>query len=225
MIIVFNHKCNFNQKEFLFYQENLKTISSSHQLVLCPSFLYLAICSLPNFLLGAQNVSSYDNGAYTGEISASQLKSMGVSYVLVGHSERRNYFNEDEGQLRQKIFQCLKNNITPIFCIGESMNEDAKEKIKQQLKIIEEMDEKERIIVAYEPIWAIGSGVIPTISQIEEVVLFIKQKLPKNKVIYGGSIHNENISNLKSSLLDGYLLGGLSLDQQKLQKFLNQLPY
>lgn len=223
MIIILNHKCHFNLEEFLDYQKRLESIVTPHQLVLCPSFLYLSVCSLPNFLLGAQNVSPYHCGAYTGEVSASQLKSMKVSYALVGHSERRNYFQEDEKQIKQKIVQCLENNITPVFCVGEANKEEARKKIGEQLEMIEDLEQKEKIVIAYEPVWAIGSGRVPTISEIEQIVLLIKKRFPNNPVIYGGSIHDENIYSLKSHLLDGYLLGGLSLNDQRLQRFLSQL--
>ncbi|MCI8347455.1 MAG: triosephosphate isomerase [Bacilli bacterium] len=223
MIVVLNNKSNLNQEQFLGYQKQLEDIISDHKLVLCPSNIYLADFYLENLSLGVQNVSPYEEGAYTGEIASSQLKSLGVSYAIVGHSERRLYFHENEMDLKKKIESLLKYEIIPILCIGEMEKQDGLRVVESQLEILKAIDKNEQVIIAYEPVWAIGTGQVPTIEEVEKVISFIKGKFPQNSVIYGGSVNEENIYNLKSSLLNGYLLGGLSLKPDRLRQFLNQL--
>lgn len=223
MIVVLNNKSNLNREQFFNYQGQLETITSNHKLVVCPSNVYLADFSLKNFSLGVQNVSPYEEGAYTGEIAASQLKSLGVSYALVGHSERRLYFHETEEDFKNKIETLLKYGIKPILCIGQKNQQDGLEIVESQLEILHKIKQNEQVIIAYEPIWAIGTGQIPTIEEVERVVLLIKEKFPHHCILYGGSVNENNICNLKSNLLDGYLLGGLSLKPNSLKKFLNQL--
>jgi triosephosphate isomerase len=231
MIIALNNKSNIEKEEFKNYLEELKTIRTNETVIVCPTFLNIGMVSNLNVKLGAQNVSINENGAYTGEISASQLKSYQVQYTIVGHSERREYQKETDIEINQKIKQLLKNQITPILCVGETLEERKQNKVKEVLDkelttaimgLTEE--EKKRIIVAYEPIWSIGTGVIPTKEEIEEVFEFIKEKYPNNKVLYGGSANLENIDMLKEiSLIDGYLLGGLSLKVDELETFIDKL--
>lgn len=223
MIVVLNNKCNFNREQFFNYQKQLEKITSNHILVLCPSNIYLGDFSLENFSLGVQNVSPYEEGAYTGEISASQLKSLGVSYALVGHSERRLYFGETERDVKNKIETLLSYGITPILCIGQMNKQEGMRIVENQLQILKSIERSEQVIIAYEPVWAIGTGEVPTIEEVEKVVSLIKEKFPHHSIIYGGSVNENNIYNLKSSLLDGYLLGGLSLKPNGLQQFLNRL--
>ena len=200
-------------------------------MILCPTFLNVSISSLKKIKLGAQNVSTTNDGAFTGEISASQLKSQGVQYTIIGHSERREYQKESVEEIHNKLLRLLENDIVPILCIGETLEERKDNKVesvleKELLTAIENLteEEKEKIIVAYEPIWSIGTGVIPTREEIEAVFHFIKTILPNNKILYGGSANEENIDMLKEiSMIDGYLLGGLSLKPEKLQVFLNKL--
>ena len=123
MIIVLNNKCNLLTDEFIKYQESLSKLESKHELVLCPSSIYLSKFSLNNFKLGSQNVGSNYEGAFTGEISASQLKALNVEYSIVGHSERRKNQRESNEEINKKIKLLLDNGITPILCVGENMNE------------------------------------------------------------------------------------------------------
>lgn len=229
MIIALNNKCNLGKEEFINYIEELKKIKTDNELILCPIFLNIPLVD-SSIILGSQNVSKSDNGAYTGEISAKELKSYNVRYSIVGHSERREYQKETNEEIKEKVIRLLENNIIPILCIGESLKErrnNTYEKVlKEELNILNDLtsEEKEKIIIAYEPIWSIGTGVIPTNSEIEEVFSLIKDILPNNKVLYGGSANEENIDILKNiSLIDGYLLGGLSLKPDKLQVFLDKL--
>lgn len=231
MIIALNNKCNLTKEEFMSYQNQLNEIECQDKLILCPTHLFIGMVKLENIDLGAQNVSSTDCGAYTGEISASQLKSCNVKYCIVGHSERRKYQQETDIEINQKIKKLLEQNITPILCIGETKEEreDGKEKeiilneLEEDLKNLSEQD-KTKVIIAYEPIWSIGTGIIPTEEQIIEIFNIIKDKIPNNKVLYGGSANEENIDMLKQiSTIDGYLLGGLSLKPDKLKIFIEKL--
>ena len=228
MIVVLNNKSNLDKKEFMEYQNELKKIESSYQLVICPSQVYLNSIDLPTFDLGSQNVSSYHQGAYTGEIYAHQLKSLDVKYCLVGHSERRKYQRETNKDINEKIKRLLEEEITPILCIGETKEQKDSKKTKSVL--LSELNEclsginNNDIIIAYEPIWAIGTGITPTKDEVEDILKEIKKVYQKNKLIYGGSLNQENIVEFKTSdLIDGYLLGGLSLKSQELKDFISKI--
>ena len=228
MIVVLNNKSNLDKKEFMEYQNELKKIESSYQLVICPSQVYLNSIDLPTFDLGSQNVSSYHQGAYTGEIYAHQLKSLDVKYCLVGHSERRKYQRETNKDINEKIKRLLEEEITPILCIGETKEQKDSKKTKSVL--LNELNEclsginNNDIIIAYEPIWAIGTGITPTKDEVEDILKEIKKVYQKNKLIYGGSLNQENIVEFKTSeLIDGYLLGGLSLKPQELKDFISKI--
>lgn len=224
MIVALNNKSNLEKEEFINYLEGLKNIKTNSNLILCPTFLNIPLVNI-DIPVGSQNVSINDNGAFTGEISAKQLKSFNVKYAIVGHSERREYQRETNEEIKEKINKLKENDITPILCIGESKeerdNNTYKEVLKEELSIL---DTNSNVIIAYEPIWSIGTGVIPTNEEIEEVFKFIKDMFPNNKVLYGGSANVDNVDTLKQiELIDGYLLGGLSLKPDKLQIFLDKL--
>jgi len=224
MIVALNNKSNLSKDEFISYLDRLNSITTTNTLILCPTYLNIANFNSNSVLLGTQNVSSYDNGAYTGEVSAKDLSSYGVKYSIVGHSERRRYQKETNEEIKEKINKLLENNITPILCIGESKiekdNNTYKSILEEELSILSNSN----VIIAYEPIWSIGTGVIPTKEEIEEVFEFIKERFPNNKVLYGGSANLENIDMLKEiSLIDGYLLGGLSLKVDELKTFIDKL--
>ena len=231
MIIALNNKSNLNKKEFKDYYKKLLTIKTKMKLILCPTFLNIGLVYNDKILLGSQNVSKNDNGAFTGEISASQLHDYGVKYTIVGHSERREYQRETYEEINKKIRKLIDNNITPILCVGETLEERKSNQFKQVLdaellSAIRGLDSKSKskIIVAYEPIWSIGTGVIPKLDEIDEVFSYIKKKFPNNKVLYGGSANEKNIDELKKSkLIDGYLLGGLSLKPKELKEFIDKL--
>ena len=231
MIIALNNKSNLSKDEFIKYQQNLSNINSSNKMILCPTFLNINNFNLTNFSLGAQNVSMNNDGAYTGEISANSLKSYNVEYTIVGHSERRIYQKESLEEINEKIKKLLENNIIPILCVGETKeerkNNKTEEKIKEEItSAIEGLSDsdKDKLIIAYEPIWSIGTGIIPSNSEIEEVFNYIKTFLPNNKILYGGSANEENIELLNQcKIIDGYLLGGISLKPEKLKVFISKL--
>lgn len=231
MIVALNNKCNLTKEEFIEYQNNLKEVKTKNKMILCPTTInILNFSSSNNCYLGAQNVSKDDKGAHTGEISADILKTFGVAYCIVGHSERREA-GETFEEVREKIQKLYEQNITPILCIGESLkereNNQYKEVINDELSSAIEFlneEQKNKLIVAYEPIWSIGTGIIPTNDQIEEVFKLIKEILPQSKVLYGGSANEKNIDSLKECpSIDGYLLGGLSLKPKELQVFIEKL--
>lgn len=231
MIIALNNKSNLTKEEFIEYQKQLSSIQAlSSKIILCPTSTYLALYNLNNIELGAQNVSKDEIGAHTGEIAATQLASLNVKYCIVGHSERRQELKESSEDTNKKIKNLFSKNIKPILCVGETKEEKELGKttslIKEQLMIaIKDLseDEKNNIVIAYEPIWSIGTGLIPTIEDIEEVLSLIKEILPTAKCLYGGSANDQNIDYLKTSnLIDGYLLGGLSLKPEKLQIFIEK---
>lgn len=231
MIIALNNKSNLTKEEFSNYLEELKKIKTEHTIILIPTFLNISEASKCDILLGSQNVSTTESGAYTGEISAKQLKSYGVSFALVGHSERRQNQKETLLDIEEKIKRLLEVGITPILCIGETEEERNLHQVTKVLKeeLLSATNDlspaaKSKILIAYEPIWSIGTGKIPTKEEIIEVFTFIKNMFPHNKVLYGGSANEQNIDMLKEiSLIDGYLLGGLSLHPEKLQQFIEKL--
>ena len=231
MIVILNNKCNLNKDEFKVYIKDLSEIKTKIDLVLCPNFLNISEFKSDKIILGSQNVSAQNSGAFTGEISANILKSYNIKYCIVGHSESRKYQQENYREINQKIKKLLESNITPILCIGETKEErDSKrykEVIKEQLlSAIKDLslENQKKIIIAYEPVWSIGTGLIPTNNQIEEIFNYIKSFLMTNKILYGGSVNETNVDTLKKiNLIDGYLLGALSLQGKKLKLFLNKI--
>ena len=227
MIIALNNKCNLGKDDFLCYQEELREVGTDNQLIVCPTFLNINLYNL-EFPLGAQNVSSKEEGAHTGEISAEDLNQSNVRYCIVGHSERRQELNETEEEINEKIKRLQEHNITPILCVGETKEEREQELIaevigRELLSATKDVD-LENLIIAYEPIWSIGTGLTPTNDEIKEVIEFIKHVFPDIPVLYGGSANEKNIDTLKEvPNIDGYLVGGLSLKVPQLKEFLNKL--
>ena len=178
---------------------------------------------------GAQNVSYAQSGAFTGEISATMLLEKNVDFCLVGHSERRTLFFETDQDVNKKIEILLSQNITPVLCIGETLeqyqNKQTKKVLQKQLKLgLKNIQDVNKIIVAYEPVWAIGTGKSATQDDIKSSIDYIKQTLgkmyPNNKskvpVLYGGSVKPENAKQIfELECVDGVLVGGASLDCKK----------
>lgn len=231
MIVALNNKSNLTREEYKSYSEEINNIDCNSQLILCPTFLNLVNSSPKNVHLGAQNVSSTTMGAFTGEISASQLKSFNVEYCIIGHSERREYQKETNEEICSKIKRLFEVGIIPILCIGETRKQREEGQVEKVLReeilsVTQDLsaNEKSKLIIAYEPIWSIGTGIIPTNTEINDVFKFIKEYLPNSKILYGGSANEKNIDVLKElTLIDGYLLGGLSLKPKDLKIFLNKL--
>ncbi len=221
-LIIGNHKMNLNLKEIEEYIDFFKEKNYSN-VFFAPSSIYLLKFVDSNLNTVAQDVSGDTNGAYTGDISANQLKNIGVTYSIVGHSERRMYHNDDN-LVNSKVIRLLEEGINPVLCIGENKEERENntylEKLESEIDSAFEKISKEylsKIIIAYEPIWSIGTGIIPKNDEIEEVVRKIKTYVSEKyfvnlKVLYGGSVNNKNIDNLETiKNIDGYLVGGCSL--------------
>ena len=174
-----------------------------------------------NIEVGAQNCHEQEkSGAFTGSVNSAMLKSVGAKYVILGHSENRQS-GETDKLINLKIKSALKSGLKVIFCIGETLKEKRKRVTKKvlirQINLgLNEIRNKNNIIVAYEPVWSIGTGVIPKNNELYETINFLKRKIKKNKILYGGSVNEKNIEQLKSiDNLDGYLIGGASQDPKK----------
>lgn len=179
-----------------------------------------------NIKLCAQNVFYENKGAYTGEVSPSMLKDAEVEYVIIGHSERRKYFHETDEIINKKVQASLKEKLKIILCIGETLEERKLEKTKEILETqikggLKNIEHVEALTIAYEPVWAIGTGVVATEEQIKESHLFIREKLRdiygeianEIRILYGGSVSPENIKSIITlDNVDGVLVGGASLD-------------
>jgi triosephosphate isomerase len=219
----------------------LKSKAEQVDILIIPPFTHLFAVSgiLKNtpFFTGAQNCSSEKEGAYTGEISASMIQSTGASFVLVGHSERRNYFNETDEQLRRKIKHALNAGLQVIFCFGEPLKireaGSYKTYILNQLHILKEFNDEEwnAITLAYEPVWAIGTGKNAEKEQAQEVHAFCRQWILENisagtaqktRILYGGSVKPGNAAGLLSMPdIDGALVGGASLQADSFAAIVN----
>tara|TARA_B100001741_G_scaffold151560_1_gene125166 strand:- start:18 stop:746 length:729 start_codon:yes stop_codon:yes gene_type:complete len=206
--------------------------------VFCPPSCYLDYSSSlikkisSPVKLGSQNVNYSNDSALTGGINSQMLKDFLTDYVLIGHSEQRDYLNEDNESLQYKIKDALKKNISPIFCIGEPKNvkdkDQTKNYLRSQLEILDSMD-SDKITIAYEPVWAIGTGENADKIYIDAVHSFIKEFCchelnfkEKVSVVYGGSVKLSNCEDiLSSSEVDGLLIGGASLDPDTFSKIYN----
>ena len=171
--------------------------------------------------VGAQNCHENENyGAFTGSINSKMLKDVGAKYVIIGHSENRQR-GESNKKINNKIKSVLKSGLKVIFCIGETSQEKRKKKTYQvlnnQIKIgLDKIRNKKNIIIAYEPVWSIGTGLIPKSNELIKIITFIKKKYKNLKVLYGGSVNSKNINELKLiENIDGFLIGGASQDAKK----------
>lgn len=229
MIIMLNNKSNFTRDEYLSYQAKLFSLDRKDcSIVVFPSFTNLALYEDNYIRLGSQNVSAYETGSHTGEVSAEQLKSLGVEYCLIGHSERRSEQGESDLLLRVKILRLMEAGIKVVLCVGETLeekrNSNSVSKVISQIKSdIDGMNIKyDDLIIAYEPVWAIGTGKVATADDIELVSRAIKDYIPV-KVLYGGSVDSNNISSVLTPSVDGFLLGKSSLDTVDLQKLIDNI--
>ncbi|MDO8520409.1 MAG: triose-phosphate isomerase [Deltaproteobacteria bacterium] len=244
-LIVANWKMNHTVSESLKFATVLgkQALSKEVEIVICPPFsslqsLSIALHDMGGIKLGAQNCHWEESGAYTGEVSAVFLKELECAYVLVGHSERRHLFGESDETINKKLIAVLSQNLSPIFCIGETEQERKENKttsvIKKQLeeglKTIRR-DEMGRMVIAYEPVWAIGTGQNATPEQAEEVHTLIRSWISKAyseetaaalRILYGGSVKGDNITSLmKKPNIDGALVGGASLAVDSFLKIIN----
>ncbi len=241
-IIIGNWKLNLDHLEAIQLLQKInyslpENIEDNIEIVLAPSFT--SIRSMQTVIssdklkikLSSQNVSQFVNGSYTGEVSATQLNKLEIGYGIVGHSERRSLLNEVDSVINEKINRLIESDIVPVFCFGEPIEERKSDnylsfienQINEGLKGLRK-DKVKKLVVAYEPIWAIGTGEVASLENIIEVIDYVKNIIIKKpffdedniKFIYGGSVSPDNAKDiLNSKLVDGALVGGASLDATK----------
>lgn len=232
-LIVGNIKMNMQFGEIANYINIFKEINNKN-LVICPSYIYIPYFLNYSFKVGSQNVCASEDGGFTGEVSALQLSSIGVKYSIVGHSERRIKLKETDIDINKKIINCLKNKLKVILCIGETKEEYSLLKkdiiIKRQIRdALVGINDLSNVIIAYEPIWAIGTNDIPNSNEIIKTIHYIKELVfelysQNIKVLYGGSINEKNILDLnKIKELDGFLIGSASINPNQFIEIINKI--
>jgi triosephosphate isomerase len=215
-------------------KEVLKNIGhscTSVNIIVCPPYTHLSevakVTRGTAVFVGAQNCAEEAKGAYTGEVSAEMIASLGVSYVILGHSERRQYYGETSATLNKRMAQAYANSLAPIYCVGETLEERESGRLWDVVKAqIEEVvfglsDEQfRRLVIAYEPVWAIGTGKVATADQAQEMHAFIRKTLAvkfpelaaRTPILYGGSVKPDNAAEIFAKEdVDGGLIGGASL--------------
>lgn len=219
-MIVLNHKMNLLLDDVLTYVEELKTLQTDYDLVICPSSLYLPYFKQLPFSLGIQNIYYEEKGSFTGEISCAQAASLGVKYLLIGHSERRKYFNEEEKAIHKKLEKAIIHDMRSIFCIGEENKneENVMNVLKTQIDgVFTGLSDLKNITIAYEPVWAIGSGYSLNSNDIQKIIIQIKEYCLKKyqtniPVLYGGSVDQSNFLDIITiKEVDGVLIGTYSI--------------
>ena len=237
-LVVANLKMDMDATEVSEYLKSIVGKINNSNIIICPSAIYVPYFLKHRFSIGMQNVCEESNGNYTGEVSARQAASLGIKYSLVGHSERRINYYEDNDSISRKINSLLKNNMTPILCVGETNEEKNLLKTNKVLKselvsCLENVNKEDisKIIISYEPIWAVGSKRIPTMAEIKNTVKYIKELIKKIygidiKVIYGGSINSNNIEKIKKiECLDGIMIGSSSTVASEFMKILEVIDH
>ncbi len=243
-VIAGNWKMNMLPNETIEFIEKFSPLvkDTENEVILCVPYtdLFYALLNVQgtNIKIGAQNMHYEEKGAYTGEVSAKMLKSIGVEYVIIGHSERRQYFNETDETVNKKIKTAFENELKPIVCVGETLEEKEANKtekiITEQVELALEglsNEQVEKTIIAYEPIWAIGTGKTATAEDANNSIKAIRNKIAEiygenvaEKVIiqYGGSVKSSNAKELfEMSDIDGGLVGGASLKVEEFEKIVN----
>lgn len=220
-------------------------LENNQEVIIAVPFLYLSMASgmvenINGVHIAAQDCSAYNNGAYTGQVSAEMLSQVGISYVIIGHSERRQYNQETNKELAGKLNQAMANNLTVIFCCGEPLN--VREEGSQEMYVKKQLDESlchlstgqhDNLIIAYEPIWAIGTGKTATTQQAQEMHAFIRLVLNEKfgedagneiPILYGGSVKPANATEIFGQPdVDGGLVGGASLDAKDFLEIIKSL--
>ena len=224
------------------YQHLKRQEENNVKVILAPPFIHLAelgkLADDCRLFISAQNCATEEKGAYTGEVSAKMIKSTGADYTIIGHSERRSYYNENSEILFQKVNQAIENDLKVIFCCGENLEEREAEKHKETVeKQLEEVvfklseNDFEKIVIAYEPVWAIGTGRTATSEQAQEmhayIRILIKEKFDEEiaentSILYGGSCKPSNAKELfENKDVDGGLIGGASLKTKDFLDIIN----
>ena len=235
-IIAGNWKMNKTPQEAVALVEQLKAVANSEEVdvVVCPTAVCLSAVveatKGSNIKVGAQNMYFEENGAFTGEIAPSMLTAIGVEYVILGHSERRQYFGETDITVNKKVLKAIEHNLVPIICVGETLEEREQgitiDLVRLQTKIAYKdvkAEDAAKTVIAYEPVWAIGTGKTATSEQAEEVCLAIREVVGEIytkevadavRIQYGGSVNGANANELfNMGNIDGGLVGGASLTE------------
>ena len=241
-LVVANWKMNgsFNQLQHLLSELKQSDLNTEVETVVCPVSVYLSAAkhqlSDSHIQIGSQNVAAFDEGAYTGEVSAAMLKDIGANYCIIGHSERRTLLGETDQMVAEKVKRSIENGLTPIVCVGENVSQrDAGNTlavIKQQVDAVIHTQDIDitKLVFAYEPVWAIGSGNSASPVQAQEVHSAIRELLQAVdvkasatvKILYGGSVNAENAKQLMAQPdIDGGLIGGASLDAESFAAIVN----
>ncbi len=238
-LIVANWKCNPTtlkgaKQLFDLVKKGVKNFKNA-EVVICPPFPYLSMIGMASrsgVKLSGQDVFWEEKGAYTGEISPKMLKDLGCKYVIIGHSERRRYLKETDEMVNKKIKAVLKTGLRPILCIEKisqlrehqrSVKMNEVHRLKKGIKGITKKDFK-KIILAYEPVWAIGTGKACGIPEAKKVNLSIRKILKENVLLYGGSVNSQNaVDFIKKAKFQGLLVGGASLNAQEFIKLVKNV--
>lgn len=226
----------------LFTEIKIESTKTDVEVVICCPFTLLnlgeEITKYTNLKLGAQNVHWEDKGAFTGEISVEMLSEFGVDYVIIGHSERRAYFGETDDIVNKKVIKVIKSGLKPILCVGETLDQKESGETfsivnEQVIKAFKDIDSNEinKATIAYEPIWAIGTGRTPTPEEANDVTSYIRKTLSEIygeeiseeiRILYGGSVNGSNASEfLNKEDIDGALVGGASLKKDEFISIIN----
>ena len=243
-VIAGNWKMNMLPNETIQFIEDLAPLvkDTDNEVILCVPYtdLFYALLTAQNtnIKIGAQNMHFAENGAYTGEVSGKMLKSINVEYVIIGHSERRQYFNETDETVNKKLKAAFENGLKPIICVGETLEQREEGKVEEVITSQTKLaldgltnEQIENTIIAYEPIWAIGTGKTATKEDANDAIKAIRNKIGQiygqnvaDRVIiqYGGSVKSSNAKELFSmSDIDGALVGGASLKSEEFSKIVN----
>lgn len=225
-LLVFNHKMSLLYDDLYNYIERTNNIDTDNDIIICPSNIYLeAFINNSEWSVGAQNMHYSIEELHTGEVSSNQLKSLGIEYTMIGHYERVSEFKENASIINQKLIAALDSNIFPILCFGENIDEDYREVLPKLLdSYLKDIENIDFIIFAYEPIYAIGMGALPSTDKIKEISEFISKYLEDKygksaTLLYGGSVDSSNIANIINiDTLSGVIVGNISSDIKEVER-------
>lgn len=219
MILVLNNKSNYDSSSFEEYLNKLELFNNNNNLILCPSFCYLGMTRNSKIDIGAQDVSSTSSLAMTGDVTARQLKSLNVKYCIVGHADR----SESSEEVKEKIHRLFEYDIVPILCVGENNRDSSSEEILklciQRLDFVLaelSLENRKKVIISYEPKWAISGDIDLDIEKLNDILKSIKSSYPDNRLLYGGGVSASNYSKFDFNVIDGFLLGRIGNDVDKL---------